>query len=144
MEGFAAADVATPSGARIRVRTAGAGPPVVLLHGYPPAAAMWHLLAPELARDHAVVLAGLPGYGDSTAPPGAGVEAFGKRAMAAEVVAVMRELGHERFAVVGHDRGAPAAYRLAPHPPDPRTARGVLDLPPTGDVLAAADAAFPP
>ncbi|HLU54027.1 MAG TPA: alpha/beta hydrolase [Pseudonocardia sp.] len=142
MEGFAAADVATPSGARIRVRTAGAGPPVVLLHGYPQTSAMWHLLAPELARDHTVVLADLPGYGDSTAPPGAGVEAFGKRAMAAEVVAVMRELGHERFAVVGHDRGARCAYRLALDHPDAVTALAVLDILPTADVFARVDAAF--
>jgi haloacetate dehalogenase len=142
LDGFAAADIATPSGARVRVRTAGTGPPVVLLHGYPQTSAMWHLVAPELVRDHTVVLADLPGYGDSLARPDADVEAFGKRAMAAEVVAVMAELGFDRFAVVGHDRGARCAYRLALDHPDAVTALGVLDILPTGDVFARVDARF--
>jgi haloacetate dehalogenase len=146
LEEFAATDVATPSGARIRVRTAGPGTApaqrVVLLHGYPQTSAMWHLVAPELARDHTVVLADLPGYGDSVAPPDASVEAFGKRAMAAEIVAAVRELGFDRFAVVGHDRGARCAYRLALDHPDVVTALGVLDVLPTADVFARVDAAF--
>jgi haloacetate dehalogenase len=142
LDGFAAADVATPAGGRIRVRTAGTGPPVVLLHGYPQTSAMWHLVAPELARDHTVILADLPGYGDSAAPPDAGVETFGKRAMAAEIVAVMAELGFERFAVVGHDRGARCAYRLALDHPAAVTALGVLDILPTADVFARVDARF--
>jgi haloacetate dehalogenase len=142
LDAFATADVATPTGARIRVRTAGFGPPVVLLHGYPQTSAMWHLVAPELARHHTVVLADLPGYGDSVAPPDAGVEAFGKRAMATEVVAVMAELGFDRFAVVGHDRGARCAYRLALDHPDAVTALGVLDILPTADVFARVDAGF--
>jgi haloacetate dehalogenase len=142
LDGFSVADVATPAGGRVRVRTAGTGPPVVLLHGYPQTSAMWHLVAPELARDHTVVLADLPGYGDSTAPPDAGVDAFGKRAMAAEVVAVMGELGFDRFAVVGHDRGARCAYRLALDHPAAVMALGVLDILPTADVFARVDAAF--
>lgn len=142
LEGFAATDVRTPSGARIRVRTAGSGPPVVLLHGYPQTSAMWHLVAPELARDHTVVLADLPGYGDSAAPPDAPVEAFGKRAMAAVIAAAMAELGFDRFAVVGHDRGARCAYRMALDHPEAVTALGVLDILPTADVFARVDAAF--
>lgn len=142
LDGFAVSDVVTPAGSRVRVRTAGTGPPVVLLHGYPQSSAMWHLVAPELARDHTVVLADLPGYGDSAAPPGAGVEAFGKRAMAADVVAVLAELGYARFAVVGHDRGARCAYRMALDHPAAVTALGVLDILPTADVFARVDAAF--
>ncbi|MHA6629591.1 alpha/beta fold hydrolase [Pseudonocardia sichuanensis] len=144
LDGFATADVETAAGARVRVRTAGSGPPVVLLHGYPQTSAMWHLVAPGLARDHTVVLADLRGYGDSVAPPGAegDVAAFGKRAMAAEVVAVMGELGFDRFAVVGHDRGARCAYRLALDHPQAVTALGVLDVLPTADVFARVDAAF--
>jgi haloacetate dehalogenase len=142
LQGFAATDVATPGGARIRVHTAGTGPPVVLLHGYPQTSAMWHLVAPELARDHTVVLADLPGYGDSVAPPDAGVEAFGKRAMATQIVAAMAELGFDRFAVAGHDRGARCAYRLALDHPDTVTALAVLDILPTADVFARVDAAF--
>ncbi|WP_308257624.1 alpha/beta fold hydrolase [Pseudonocardia lacus] len=141
LEGFTAADVDTPSGGRIRVRRAGTGPPVVLLHGYPQTSAMWHLVAPALAADRTVVLADLPGYGDSRAGA-ADVAAAGKRAMAVEVVAVMRALDHERFAVVGHDRGARCAYRLALDHPDTVTALAVLDVLPTGDVFARVDAAF--
>jgi haloacetate dehalogenase len=142
LDGFTATDVATPGGGSIRVRTAGTGPPVVLLHGYPQTSAMWHLVAPELARDHTVVLADLPGYGDSVAPPGAPVDAFGKRAMAAAIVATMAELGFDRFAVVGHDRGARCAYRMALDHPDVVTALAVLDILPTADVFARVDAAF--
>jgi haloacetate dehalogenase len=144
LDGFAATDVHTPAGARVRVRIAGSGPPVVLLHGYPQTSAMWHLVAPALARDHTVVLADLRGYGDSVPPPGAehDVAAFGKRAMAAEVVAVMGELGFARFAVVGHDRGARCAYRLALDHPEVVTALGVLDILPTADAFARVDAAF--
>jgi haloacetate dehalogenase len=142
LDGFAAADIATPSGARVCVRSAGTGPPVALLHGYPQTSAMWHRVAPDLARDHTVVLADLPGYGDSVAPPGAGVEAFGKRAMAREIMATMAELGFDRFAVVGHDRGARCAYRLALDHPDAVTALAVLDILPTADVFARVDAAF--
>jgi haloacetate dehalogenase len=144
LDGFATTDVRTPTGARVRVRTAGSGPPVVLLHGYPQTSAMWHLVAPELARDHAVVLADLRGYGDSVPPPGTAqdVAAFGKRAMAAEVVAVMGELGFDRFAVVGHDRGARCAYRLALDHPHVVTELAVLDVLPTAEVFARVDAAF--
>jgi len=139
LEGFAVADVRTPAGSRVRLRTAGTGPPVVLLHGYPQTSAMWHLVAPELARDHTVVLADLPGYGDSTAPPDAGVDAFGKRAMAAEVVAVMVELGFDRFAVVGHDRGARVTHRMALDHPDRIARLALLDILPTAYVFAHVD-----
>ncbi|MCO1656113.1 alpha/beta hydrolase [Pseudonocardia sp. S2-4] len=141
LDGFTAADVDTPGGARIRVRAAGTGPPVVLLHGYPQTSAMWHLVAPALAADRTVVLADLPGYGDSRTG-GADVAASGKRAMAADVVAAMAALGHGRFAVVGHDRGARCAYRLALDHPASVSGLAVLDVLPTGDVFARVDAAF--
>ncbi|HEY4419322.1 MAG TPA: alpha/beta hydrolase, partial [Pseudonocardia sp.] len=114
-DGWATTDVTTPAGASIRVRTAGSGPPVLLLHGYPQTSAMWHRVAPELAEDHTVIVADLRGYGDSTAPPGSADDpaAFGKRAMAADQLAVMAALGFAQFTVVGHDRGARCAYRLA-------------------------------
>ena len=108
-DGFAALDVATR-----RVRFAGViggkGAPVVLLHGYPETHAAWHEVAPALAEHHTVVVPDLPGYGRSVlTEPGA----WDKREVAAELVAMMRELGHERFHVVGHDRGARVGYRLA-------------------------------
>ena len=144
LDGFAAADVPTPDGARIRVYTAGDGPPVLLLHGYPQTSAMWHRVAPGLTEDHHVVAADLRGYGDSR-PPADAVDdpvAFGKRTMAADQIAVMRALGFDRFAVVGHDRGARCGYRLALDHPDAVTALAVLDILPTADVFARVDAAF--
>lgn len=141
-DGFSVRDVVTPGGARIRVRSGGCGPPVLLLHGYPQTSAMWHLVASGLAREHTVVAADLRGYGDSLPPRGAGLEAFGKRAMAADQVAVMGALGFRRFAVVGHDRGARCAARLALDHPEAVSSLALLDILPTADVFARVDAAF--
>ncbi|MEV4730355.1 alpha/beta hydrolase [Saccharopolyspora sp. NPDC049426] len=142
LDDFRPHDLPTPSGATIRARVGGAGPPVLLLHGWPQTSAMWHRVAPGLARTRTVVLADLPGYGDSTAAPDAEVASFGKRAMAADLVAVMAALGHESFAVVGHDRGARCAYRMTLDHPDVVTAVAVLDVLPTAEVFARVDAAF--
>src|ERR671930_1606764 len=96
------------------VNQRGDGPPVVLLHGFPETHACWHRVAPPLAESHHVIAPDLRGYGASEAPPGGPKgEGYTKREMAAELVELMSELGHERFAVVGHDRGARVAYRLA-------------------------------
>jgi haloacetate dehalogenase len=93
---------------------AGTGPPVLLLHGFPETHACWHRVAPRLAEGHCVVAVDLRGYGSSEAPPGGPRgEGYTKREVAAELVELMAQLGHERFAVVGHDRGARVAYRLA-------------------------------
>ncbi|BBG03549.1 MULTISPECIES: alpha/beta fold hydrolase [Pseudonocardia] len=135
-------DVRTPSGGTVRVRQAGQGPPVLLLHGWPQTSVMWHRVAPGLIDRHTVVLADLPGYGDSTLPAGAEVAVSGKRTMAADLVAVMAALGHERFAVVGHDRGARCGYRMALDHPGTVSALAVLDILPTADVLARAGARF--
>jgi haloacetate dehalogenase len=98
----------------VRVRHGGSGPPVVLLHGHPRTHATWHRVAATLADRYTVVCPDLRGYGGSTVPPDAPDHAqASKRAMAADVVALMDALGHERFAVVGHDRGGPAAFRTA-------------------------------
>lgn len=135
-------DVATASGARVRVRTTGEGPPVLLLHGWPQTSRMWDGVTPALAVDHTVVAADLPGYGDSLLPAGAGIGASGKRAMARDLVEVMGVLGHDRFAVAGHDRGARCAYRMALDHPGRVRALAVLDVLPTADVLARADHRF--
>lgn len=135
-------DVPVPSGARIRTWTSGSGDPVLLLHGWPQTSAMWHAVAPGLAAEHTVVLADLPGYGASLLPPGAGVAASAKRAMAADLVAAMTALGHHEFAVVGHDRGARCAYRMALDHPQRVTAVAALDILPTLDVVERVDAGF--
>ena len=119
-------------GATIHVRYGGTGDPVLLLHGYPQTHAMWHKVAPELARDYSVVCPDLRGYGDSSKPKGLPDHSnYSKRAMANDMVEVMRALGHERFHVVGHDRGGRVAHRMArDHARRVRTIT-VLDISPT-------------
>ena len=107
----------------------GVGYPVLLLHGFPQTHLAWRLVATSLAEDFHVVCPDLPGYGAS-APPPAG---YAKRTTATTMVAVMRELGHDRFAVVGHDRGALVAFRAALDHPDVISHLGVLDVIPTVD-----------
>jgi haloacetate dehalogenase len=103
----------------LRVRHGGRGSAVVLLHGHPRTHATWHRVAPLLARRHTVVCPDLRGYGRSVLPPDQPDHSqSSKRAMAADVVAVLRMLGHDRFAVVGHDRGALVALRAALDHPD--------------------------
>src|SRR3954466_7773294 len=113
--------------ATIRVRHGGEGPPVVLLHGHPRTHATWHRVAPLLAERHTVVCPDLRGYGGSSAPPTTPHhEPYSKRAMARDVVTVMAALGHERFAVAGHDRGSGVAQRLGLHAGGAITHRAVL------------------
>ena len=98
----------------LRVRYGGEGEAVVLLHGHPRTHTTWHRVAPQLAGSFFVVCPDLRGYGQSTLPPDApGHAQSSKRAMAGDVVALMRHLGHDRFSVVGHDRGALVAFRAA-------------------------------
>jgi haloacetate dehalogenase len=112
----------------LRVRHGGEGPPVVLVHGHPRTHATWHRVAPRLARRHTVICPDLRGYGRSTLPPDQpGHAQSSKRAMAADVVAAMRALGHQRFAVVGHDRGALVAMRAALDHPGVVTRLVVMD-----------------
>ena len=106
-EGFVLEHVNGGEGATLRVRHGGVGPPVVLLHGHPRTHATWHMVAARLAPHYTVVCPDLRGYGESSK-----VEPYTKRAMARDVVGVMGALGHERFSVVGHDRGAYVATRL--------------------------------
>jgi haloacetate dehalogenase len=129
--------------AMIRVRHGGSGPPLLLLHGHPQTHMMWHAVAPRLAQEFTVVAADLRGYGGSSKPPTtADHEPYSKRAMARDQVEVMRQLGFERFAVAGHDRGARCAYRLALDHPDRVRKLAVLDIIPTGEAFRRADMAF--
>ena len=120
------------AGATINLVQAGKGPAVLLLHGYPQTHAMWHKVAPQLARDYSVVCADLRGYGDSSKPKGLpGHANYSKRAMANDMVEVMRALGHERFHVVGHDRGGRVAHRMARDHGARVRSLTVLDISPT-------------
>lgn len=129
--GFANRKIRT-SGATINLKLGGDGPPVLLLHGYPQTHAMWHKVAPQLARDYTVVCPDLRGYGDSSKPKGLPDHSnYSKRAMALDMVEVMESLGFVAFHVVGHDRGARVAHRLArDHGRRVRTLT-VLDISPT-------------
>lgn len=127
----------------IRFRHGGNGDPVVLLHGHPRTHATWHAVVPLLAGRHTVVCPDLRGYGGSTLPPDQPDHAqSSKRAMAADVVRLMRRLGHDRFAVVGHDRGALVAFRTAMDHPDAVTHLVVMDGLPVVEHLERTDARF--
>jgi haloacetate dehalogenase len=132
--GFAERRIET-KGAEIFLRTGGSGPPLLLLHGYPQTHVCWHKVAPDLARHCTLVIADLRGYGASSAPPGdAEHTTYAKRAMAEDCLAVMHALGHERFLVAGHDRGARVAYRLALDHPEAVAALVPIDILPTAEV----------
>lgn len=128
-------------GAELFCRIAGAGEPLLLLHGFPQTGAMWAGLAPRLAEHFTVVVPDLRGYGRSSRPDSSHGQAYSKRAMAADIRAVMGRLGHESFAVAGHDRGGRVAYRLALDAPEAVTRLAVLDIVPTAEVWGAMDAA---
>jgi haloacetate dehalogenase len=142
--GFDESRVDVGNGVELRVRTGGSGPPVLLLHGHPRTHTTWHRVAPLLAAaGHTVVCPDLRGYGRSSKPPTTEDHApYSKRAMAADVVTLVRELGHERFAVVGHDRGSYVALRAALDHPDAVTHLAVLDCVPIVEHLARTDARF--
>jgi haloacetate dehalogenase len=138
--GFKSHWIATDAG-KIFARSAGSGPPLVLIHGFPQTMAMWHRIAPQLAEKFTVVLIDLRGYGWSSAPASDARHAtYSKRAMAEDVVRVMEELGHIRFHVAGHDRGARVAYRLALDHPGRVTKLALLDIIPTMTMWERMDA----
>lgn len=128
-------DTVDVAGQRFRLRAGGEGPPVLLLHGYPQTHAMWHRVAPPLARHARVIAPDLPGYGRSGGRPSTrDSSAHAKRAMAEDLVALMRRLGHERFAVVGHDRGGRVGYRMALDHAKRVERLAVLDIVPTAEM----------
>jgi haloacetate dehalogenase len=130
-------------GNEIAGRIGGSGPPLLLLHGIPQTHLMWHRVAPALAERFTVVATDLRGFGGSGKPASTPDHApYAMRVIAAEQVAVMRELGFERFAVAGHDRGGRCAYRMALDHPDVITRLSVLDVVPTGEVFDRADKKF--
>lgn len=142
-EGFEVGQVRTGD-ASVFVRHGGDGPPVVLLHGHPRTSATWHRVAPLLVRaGFTVVCPDLRGYGRSTGPvPTADHTGYSKRAVAGDVVEVMRALGHTRFALAGHDRGGAVALRLALDHPDAVSRVALLDCLPVCEHLSRITAEF--
>lgn len=131
------------AGKRFRLRRGGEGPPLLLLHGNPQTHAMWHKVAPVLARRFSVICPDLTGYGLSDKPPVSADHApYAKRAMAADMLALMRALGHERFQVVAHDRGARVAHRMALDHPDAVERLCTMDIIPTLEHFERADMTF--
>jgi haloacetate dehalogenase len=141
--GFTSRRIRTAPNVEIFVRTGGHGPPLLLLHGYPQTHVIWHRIARDLAQLCALVIADIRGYGASSAPRGdEGHITYSKRAMAEDCIAVMRELGHARFAIAGHDRGGRIAYRLALDHPDVVSALVPIDIIPTGEVWRRANSTW--
>jgi len=131
------------AGAEILCEFGGSGPALLLLHGYPQTHAMWHRIAPALAETFTVVCPDLRGYGDSSKPESDAAHApYSKRAMAADMVEVMRELGFPRFRLAGHDRGGRVAHRLAIDHRDAVERVAVLDISPTRIMYRKTDQAF--
>ncbi|GAA4724113.1 alpha/beta fold hydrolase [Phytohabitans rumicis] len=142
--GFDYQRVAAADGVTLNVAVGGAGRPIVLLHGFPQTHLMWRHVAADLAADHTVICPDLRGYGASDKPAEAGPATYAKRTMAADVVAVAAALGHDRFALAGHDRGALVAVRAGLDHPGVVTHLAALDVLPTldmWDVLRGAGAA---
>jgi haloacetate dehalogenase len=120
------------NGVEINVRLGGDGRPLLLLHGFPQTHAMWHRVAPSLAQGYTLVMPDLRGYGDSSKPPTDAQHApYSKRAMAHDMMGLMRSLGFERFFVCGHDRGGRVAHRLAVDHPGAVARLMLLDISPT-------------
>ena len=142
--GFEAADFHV-NGTRLHVRTGGRAdaPPLLLLHGYPQTHVMWHRVAQRLAPHFRLVLPDLRGYGHSDKPHGAPDHAnYSKRTMAADLAELMRALGHERYGVVGHDRGGRVAHRLALDHAGAVARLCLIDIAPTLDMYEATDMRF--
>lgn len=141
-EGFRSFDI-THGDINIHGRIGGSGPPLLLLHGHPQTHVIWHRLAEPLARRFTVVATDLRGYGDSSKPAGEPDHAnYSKRAMAADQVTVMRELGFESFLLCGHDRGGRVAHRLVMDHPDAVKKLMLLDIAPTLAMYEQTDRAF--
>lgn len=141
-DGFTLERVELP-GATLRVRHGGSGPPVLLLHGHPRTHVTWHRVASLLATSYTIVCPDLRGFGQSSTPADTSNHAgSSKRAKALDCVALMRACGHERFTVVGHDRGAYVAFRLAMDHPGLIDRLAVLDAVPILEALERCDTRF--
>ncbi len=141
-DGFTLTQIDVAEGA-LRLRHGGQGPPLLLLHGNPQTHAMWHKVAPVLAKRYTVIAPDLRGYGGSMKPPATADHApYAKSRMARDMIELMEKFGHRRFQVVAHDRGARVAHRLAIDHPERVAKLAVLDIIPTLEHFERADMAF--
>ena len=128
---------------RIEAVLGGEGPPLLLLHGHPQTRAIWHRVAPELAKHFTVIATDLRGYGDSSKPAGTADHGnYAKRVMAQDQVSLMQAMGFDEFHVMAHDRGARVAHRLAMDHPHAVKRMVLLDIAPTLAMYEQADDAF--
>ncbi|SCG48666.1 alpha/beta fold hydrolase [Micromonospora coxensis] len=132
--GFDYQRVAVDDDVTVNVAVGGTGSPIVLLHGFPQTHLMWRHVAGDLATDHTVICPDLRGYGASDKPEAREADTYSKRTMAADIVTLAGKLGHERFALAGHDRGALVAIRAGLDHPATITHLAVLDVLPTLDM----------
>ncbi|MEU1388419.1 MULTISPECIES: alpha/beta hydrolase [unclassified Nonomuraea] len=132
--GFDHRRVPVADGVMLHAAVGGSGSPIVLLHGFPQTHLMWRHVAADLAADHTVICPDLRGYGASDKPAETGRDVYSKRTMAADVVALAAALGHERFALAGHDRGALVAFRAGLDHPAAISHLACLDVLPTLDM----------
>jgi haloacetate dehalogenase len=135
------------SGAEINAVVGGSGPPVLMFHGAPQSLITWRLIAPDLAKEFSLVMCDLRGYGDSSKPPDNGIETYphatySKRAMALDGVEVMKHFGHDKFFMVGHDRGGRVGRRMALDHPDKVLKLAVLDIVPAHYLYSNVDIRF--
>ena len=140
---FSLCDFTTSENLKLRFAIGGEGPPLLLLHGHPQTHVTWHKIAPVLAQRFTVIAPDLRGYGDSSKPEGGEHHVnYSKRRMANDQVELLRALGFDRFAVVGHDRGARVAHRMALDHGDAVTRLALLDIAPTATMYARTDKEF--
>ncbi|MEU1596508.1 alpha/beta hydrolase [Streptomyces sp. NPDC005708] len=131
--GFGTRSIGVADGVELNAAVGGEGPAVVLLHGFPETHLMWRHVAPVLAEQHTVVCPDLRGYGASSKPEAVAEDTYSKRTMAADIVGLADALGFDRFALVGHDRGAHVAFRAGLDHPNQISHLGILDIVPTLD-----------
>jgi pimeloyl-ACP methyl ester carboxylesterase len=131
--GFETRSIGVADGVELNAAVGGEGPAVVLLHGFPETHLMWRYVAPLLAEHHTVVCPDLRGYGASSKPEAVAEDTYAKRTMAADIVGLADALGFDRFALVGHDRGAHVAFRAGLDHPNRISHLGILDIVPTLD-----------
>jgi haloacetate dehalogenase len=134
ISGFEYQRVPVADGVSLNAAVGGTGSPIVLLHGFPQTHLMWRHVAADLAADHTVICPDLRGYGASDKPAATDATTYSKRTMAADIVTLARALGHERFALAGHDRGALVAFRAGLDHPGTITHLASLDVLPTLDM----------